>query len=577
MIKNKEDLKRLCQRLDGMGYKAYKDIKGQYEFIDDWGTFRLIIDHVQGDPFAVPTKIRVRVPLVTAAFPTETRQNQSRRTGLRDFLARCVFVACKRFTKGRGQRGTGNSGEINIRRPGQEILERSSVILTDDFVEARLMIGLPSLGRRIAGKHAREMLIDELPVIIKQSLIFKNLDQKKLYHHIQTAEDSDILREKINAMGLVSFIADGSILPRASGIDPRPLKGEQVIPFQSPENYKIEIELPNRGKVSGMGIPSGITLIVGGGYHGKSTVLKAIEKGVYNHIPGDGRELVVTDKNALKIRAFDGRSVEKVNISAFIDNLPFARDTHAFSSENASGSTSQAANIIEGLEMGAKVLLIDEDTSATNFMIRDQRMQELISKDKEPITPFIDKVRQLFTEFGVSTILVIGGSGDYFSVADHVIGMKDYLPEDLTAPAKSIAEKYKSQRRTEGGTEFGSVTPRVPLRQSLDPSRGNRAVKIVARELHTISFGKYTIDISDMEQLVDLSQTRAIADAILYAMRYMKGQTTLKEVVQKVLSDILQHGFDILDRIPSGDYAAFRDLELAGAINRLRSIEIENC
>lgn len=578
MIKDKEELRRFCLRSDGGSYKAYKDIKGEYRFEN----FSLSIDHVQGDPFATPSKIRIRVNQGTAGFPPDTFENQSRCIGLRDFLARCLFVACKRFTKGKGTRGTGHSGEISIQRPGQEILERSSVIVTKDLVEARLLVGLPAFGRRIAGKHAITMLLEELPQIVRHGLLFENLDREKLYTHIQTAEDGDVLRDKIKALGLVSFVADEAILPRASGIDPRPLKSslksslksDRVVKFQSPEKYRVEIQLPNRGSITGMGIPPGITLIVGGGYHGKSTLLKAIEAGIYNHIPGDGREMVVTDDAAVKIRAMDGRNVEKVNISPFIDNLPFAQDTQAFSTENASGSTSQAANIIEAVEMGASLLLIDEDTSATNFMIRDHRMQELIAKDKEPITPFIDKARHLYSQLGVSTILVIGGSGDYFSVADHVIGMKAYLPEDLTQQARAIAEKYTSQRRAEGGEGFGTVTERIPLKESLDPSRGNRAVKIVARGLHSISFGTYTIDISDLEQLVDPGQTRAIADAIFYATRYMSPGTTLKEVVQKVLGDIHRQGFDILDRIPSGEYAAFRSFELAGAINRLRSIKM---
>ncbi len=277
---------------------------------------------------------------------------------------------------------------------------------------------------------------------------------------------------------------------------------------------------------------------------------------------------------AIKIRAMDGRSIEKVNISPFINNLPFGTDTAAFSTENASGSTSQAANIIEAVEMEAALLLIDEDTSATNFMIRDHRMQELVLKDKEPITPFIDKTRQMFEEIGVSTILVIGGSGDYFSVADNVIGMKDYLPVDMTQAAREIAEKYKTERQHEGGASFGTLTERVPIKESFDPSRGRKAVKIAAKGLHTISFGTYTINLSDLEQMVDMGQTKAIADAIYYATQYMQGNRTLKEITQKVLSDIEEKGFDVLDRVPSGEYVIFRPFELAGAINRLRSIRM---
>lgn len=568
MRRDKFQLKQLLNHLDGKSYKAYHDIKGEFQF----DRFTIFIDHVQGDPFAKPSRIRIRIPQQYAQFPEDTTNTKSRTIALRDFLARNFHHAAGKYTK--GNRGTGHSGDIRIERPGQEILGRSAIIITGDFVEARFTMGLPAFGRRIAGQHAAAMFLNELPQIAEHSLFYKNLNQNNLYNHIKTSEDADALREKLKNEKMVSFVADGAILPRASGIDPRPLTHGNVIPFQSPENYRLEINLPNKGKITGMGIPEGITLIVGGGYHGKSTLLKAIETGVYNHIPGDGRELVVTVPEAVKIRAMDGRNVERVNISPFINNLPFGTDTGAFSTENASGSTSQAANIIEAVEMGTTLLLIDEDTSATNFMIRDHRMQELVSKDKEPITPFIDKTRQMFGELGVSTILVIGGSGDYFSVADNVIGMKDYLPVDMTRAAHDISEKYRTERRHEGGVSFGILTERIPVKESFDPSRGRKAVKISAKGLHSIVFGTYTINLSDLEQMVDMGQTKAIADAIYYATGYMQGGRTLKEVVQRVISDIDEKGFDVLDRIPSGEYVVFRAFELAGAINRLRSIRM---
>jgi len=568
MSSDKFQLKQTLNQLDGRNYKAYHDIKGEFQF----DQFTVFVDHVQGDPFAKPSRIRVRVPRQFARFPEDTVKNKSRTIALRDFLARNFHNAARKYSS--GNRGTGHSGDIRIQKPGQEILERSSVIVTADFVEASFTMGLPAFGRRIAGQHAAAMFLNELPQIVEHALLYKNLNRNDLYNHIETSEDADALREKLETVNIVAFVADGAILPRASGIDPRPLTRGNVVPFQSPGPFRLEIELPNRGKITGMGVPEGITLIVGGGYHGKSTLLKAIETGIYNHIPGDGREFVVTVPGAVKIRAMDGRNIEKVNISPFINNLPFGTDTTAFSTENASGSTSQAATIIEAVEMKAALLLIDEDTSATNFMIRDHRMQELVSKDKEPITPFIDKTRQMFEELRVSTILVIGGSGDYFSVADNVIGMKDYLPVDMTRAAHDISEKYKTERRHEGGASFGTLTERVPIKESFDPSRGRKAVKISAGGLHSIGFGTYTIDLSDLEQLVDIGQTKAIADAIYYATRYMQGNRTLKEIIRDVLSAVDEKGFDVLDRVPSGEYAAFRGFELAGAINRLRSIRM---
>ena len=170
------------------------------------------------------------------------------------------------------------------------------------------------------------------------------------------------------------------------------------IHFVSPSSMEVTLNLPNHGPLKGMGIPKGITLIVGGGYHGKSTLLEALELGVYNHIAGDGREYVITESDAVKIRAEDGRSIKSADISLFINDLPNGKDTCCFYTEDASGSTSQAANVMEAIETGSRLLLIDEDTSATNFMIRDELMQRVVKRSQEPITPFIERVQWLAQE-----------------------------------------------------------------------------------------------------------------------------------------------------------------------------------
>ena len=562
------DLRRVLQRIDGRGYKAYKDIEGTYDF----GEYTLIIDHVQGDPFAAPSRMRVLIPQRAASFPRETYDNRSREVALRDFLTRRFSESIRRFC--RGGRGSGKSGLISIDRPGQEILQRTSMFVGGEGVEARFRIGLPAFGRKIAAKNAEAILFEELPRIVKYSLFFRNLDQRKLTEHVETAEDADALRAQLKSRGLIAFITEGAILPRASGIDQRPLTSGRVIPFAAPDSLRMEVNLPNRGKVKGMGIGEGVTLIVGGGYHGKSTLLRAIELGVYNYIPGDGRELVVSDPQSVKIRAEDGRRIEKVDIDPFISNLPFGKDTRSFSTDDASGSTSQAANIMEALEVGARVLLMDEDTSATNFMIRDHRMQELVAKEREPITPFIDKIRQLYRDLGVSTVLAIGGSGDYFDVADRVICMVEYRPHDLTEQALGIAAKYKAERRPEGGEQFGVVSDRTPVASSFDPSRGRREVKISSKGLFSIDFGTHRIDLGACEQLVDTSQTNAIGDAIQHATRYMDGKRTVSEVITLVMKDIGRKGLDVFSRRPLGEYALFREHELAAAMNRLRTFSV---
>jgi predicted ABC-class ATPase len=577
----KEELRKRLYRIDRRGYKAYKDIEGSYDFDD----FKLSIDHAQADPFASPSRVRIILSLKDAGFPQDFLAPRIRRIALQDYLSREFKTSIMTIAKGR--RGTGKGGLIDIDAGGQEILERTAVVIDNGegdrpsvlkelslFLEARITVGLPALGRRIISKEAEEIFFNEIPSITKKSLFYQSLDREKLRAFIYAAEDQEYLRGELKKEGLVSFIPDGAILPRISGVDERPLK--ESIPFKSPPSLEKGFILHNKGEIKGMGIPEGVTLIVGGGFHGKTTLLDAIEKGVYNHILGDGREYAVTVHEAVKIRAEDGRNIEKVDISPFIQNLPLGKDTKRFSTENASGSTSQAANIIEALEVGAKVLLIDEDTSATNFMIRDMRMQELVSKDKEPITPFLDKVRHLYKELGVSTILVMGGSGEYFDVADTVIMMDEYRPKDVTTMARKIAETHKGERRQEGGATFGEITPRRPLLESFDPSHGKREVKIGAKGLKEIIFGRTVVDLSYLEQLVDPSQTRAIGEIIYYySKKYAPKGLSLAEGLGYVMDDLKERGLDLLSYFKIGALAMPRIYEIVGAINRMRSLKIK--
>ncbi len=567
-MKTEQTLDESLRRMDGRGYKAYKEIKGEYRFPG----FMLIIDHVQGDPFATPSRIRVRVDREASGFSQELSANNSRKVALCDYLTRIFYQNCKRYSQ--GSRGTGKSGLIVIDRPGQEILESTAMVANDQWVEARFFMGLPAQGRRIAGKNASIMFFKELPKIVRASLFFMNLDAAGLQTHIEIAEDADVLRDRLHQLKLIGFVADNALLPRASGIDPSPMVDDRVVAFQSPGTLQNKILLPNSGSITGMGIPKGITLIAGGGYHGKSTLLDALELGIYNHIPNDGRERVVTVANTVKIRSADGRNIVGTDISPFINNLPFGRDTTSFSTKNASGSTSQAANISEALEAGARVLLLDEDTSATNFMIRDHRMQQLVAKDKEPITPFIDKVRQLYDEKGVSTVLVMGGSGDYFSVAHRVIQMTSYVPEDVTQKAHHIAAAHATGRLKEGGNTFGKLKKRKPIVDSFNPYRGKDRLKISAPRIDEILFGKTLINMRDVDQIVHISQTRGISHAIHHAIRYIDGKRTLKEVVDRVIKDIDDNSLDILTPYVTGDINRFRHFELTAAINRMRTLMV---
>ncbi|OUM86123.1 MAG: ATPase [Bacillus thermozeamaize] len=562
-------LKQLLEQIDGRGYKAYKSIQGTYTD----GELTLFIDYVQGDPFASPSRIRLRVGRAASGMPEEWDASVHRRIALEDFLAR---VAARTIRQYQTRRGSGKSGMLAVDEPGQEILPRTAVKVTREYVELRMKVGLPAAGRRILGREAAEMLCEDVPSIGRQALFRASLEEKRLLDHLQLADDQAAIRQALKERGLVAFVANGSVLPRESGVSNRPLKGK-VIPFVSPPSLEVTIDLPDGRTIKGMGIPEGITLIVGGGYHGKSTLLKAIERGVYNHIRGDGREYVITRERAMKIRAEDGRRVEKVDISPFINRLPFGQDTRQFSTEDASGSTSQAANIMEALEVGCDLLLMDEDTSATNFMIRDARMQALVAKEQEPITPFIDKVRQLYEERRVSTILVLGGSGDYLDVADRVIKMETYRPYDVTEEAKEIAARIPTHRRQEGGRHFGSPPKRMILPESFDARRG-RKEKVDAKGLHTIVYGEETVDLGGLEQLVDPSQTRALAEVFrILEKQVANGQWSVAECIDWVEKQLHREGLDFLSPYRGqhpGDLAWPRRMEMAAAVNRLRSLRI---
>jgi predicted ABC-class ATPase len=566
-MKQSKELQKILQRIDGRSYKAYNDIKGIYKF----EFFVLHVEHVQRDPFAGPSLLRVIVD-ERAQFPPEIITSQDQKIVVSDFIARIFDSSIKKHGKIKG--GSGKSGVIQIDSGGQEVLERSCVNIRPGKLEIRFSIGLPARGRRIMGLEASRLLSEVLPLIVNDSCFYKNLDQKHLIKEVELYEDANFLRQKLKELGLVSFIRDGSVLPRESGVSEKPMKN--AVHFKTPESLSVTIDTPNNGPVTGMGIPVGVTLIVGGGYHGKSTLLQAVERGVYNHIYGDGREWVVTDPTAVKIRAEDGRRIKNVDISSFIHNPPMGKNTVEFKTENASGSTSQAANIVESLEAGTELLLFDEDTSATNFMIRDERMQRLVSKEKEPITPFIDRVREIFREYNTSTVIVMGGSGDYFEVADTVVMMDNYKPEDATEDAMRIRDELPINRTREVNFKF-KFKKRYPEAESIKPFKG-RKLKLDVRGKHTILLGIESIDLSQVEQLMDTSQTRAIAYAINHAQTYMNGKHSIRDVMEMMEVDIDGEGLDTL--APKGrryphNLARPRIFEFIAALNRLRTFKIQ--
>ena len=567
-MKNSVYLKDELKRIDGRGYKAYKDLQDKYDFND----YILSIDHVQGDPFASPSRLRVIINKSKAKFPEELLNEEYKKVAVSDFLTRLFYTNVNKFSE--KIFGSGKSGLISISRCTQEILERTSIVINKDNIEARFYVGFPAKGRTVLAKELEKILFNVIPNIATNTLVYENINKAKLINRIKLVEDQEYIRAKLKEKDLIAFIANGSILPRESGVSQKPLKDS--IPFKSPKTLEVEFDLPNRGLVKGMGVKKGITVIVGGGYHGKSTLLNALELGVYNHIEGDGRELVITDNSAMKVRAEDGRSIKNTDISLFIDNLPNGKDTVSFTTENASGSTSQAANIIEAVEAKSKVLLIDEDTSATNFMIRDDLMQKLVSKEKEPITPFIEIVKPLYSQKDISTILVIGSSGDYFDVADYVIQMDNYEVKDVTKEAKSLMRGEINKRIKEKNILIDIKFNRKIQKGTIESTC--KGVKIKTMGVSSININNENIDLRAVEQIVDNEQLNAIGSIMKWIEdNMMIKNLSLEEAVNKAYEEISKNGLISIDKTKGGNGSMSlpRKQEVMATYNRYRNLEIK--
>jgi predicted ABC-class ATPase len=558
-------LTQLLATLDGRSYGSYKQLHGSY----DLGSCRLVIDHVQADPYAPPSLLRLIVERDAAGIPQDLLADHRGRVATTDFLARALADAA-----------AGSRERIDVGAPGQEVLERTTIALTPEGLEARLAAELPASGRRIRGRQAAHLLTEDLPRLAAAALLHENLDAHSLREHVTLHRDQEALRDQLPERGLVAFVGDGAILPRRAGDSNLPLE-EGAVPFESPDSLRIRFDLPSGRSVTGMGVPEGVTVIVGGGYHGKSTLLRALERGVYPHRAGDGRDWVIARADVAAIRAEDGRSVTGVDISPFITGLPSGTDTRAFSTANASGSTSQAASLVEAVDAGASALLIDEDTSATNFMIRDERMRALIPAEREPITPFVDRIRPLHTERGVSTVLVAGGSGAFFDVADHVIALDSYVPRDVTEEARQLAGEARTRPDDPASAAvFDAPRPRVPTGEALRPPGKRKPA--AAKGRGTIRLGTEHLDLAALSQLVDAAQTQAIAHALdrLADLIEHPSRTdvasSLDALIRRLFERLDADGLDALSphRGHPGHLARPRPLEVHAAVNRFRRLRL---
>ncbi len=574
-MKSSSELRALLRSIDHKGYPAYKSLTGSYQF----GAYVLSVDHVQGDPFASPSSLHVEISHRDAGFPAAFYSRDCVRVALEDYLTRGLEEQFSSYNF--KARGSGKSGLLAISRCGQEVLERSACEITPQKIIVRFHVGFPAFGRTINAGELDKILFEFLPKCIDNGCFWSRQNQKRLKAAIDLAEDQETIRDYLRSHRLTAFVANGSILPRKSGVSDLPMNNS--VPFVSPASMEITIRLPHIGEVRGMALRQGITLIVGGGYHGKSTLLEALQTGVYNHISGDGREFVITDDSAVKLRAEDGRSIRRVNISMFIRDLPNKKDTSCFSTEDASGSTSQAAGVIEGIEAGSRLFLIDEDTSATNFMVRDELMQQVVSRNKEPITPFLERARDIYEKAGVSTILVAGSSGAFFYIAATVLQMDCYRPIDITEQVRALCREHVPPRTQAPDFALPVFDRKFTLEHDSSAghargrsrdSRGgyNERKKIKTFGTDSFSIDRETVDVRCVEQLTDPEQTAALAYLLRYAVEQAAdGRRTMQEAASLVYDTLNRKGWEPFcsSYIPCG-LARPRIQELYACMNRFR-------
>ncbi|HAS6999193.1 TPA: ABC-ATPase domain-containing protein [Vibrio parahaemolyticus] len=547
-----DQLTATLKKIEKQNYRAYQQIKGQYDFTD----FTLFIDHVQGDPYASASRFRATRAWSLTGLEWLKDESPAFQRAARDFIARSF----EQFAK--------QENTVSIALNGQTVLDSTAVLFTEEGIELRFRVNLPAEGRSVLGKKANNILTFHLPKFIRRATLERELDKEAMVKHCQVVEDQSALREQLEAHNLVAFVANGSVLPRIAGNCDLPMK--EAVEFTAPESLQVTLHAPNKGYITGLGIPQGITLIVGGGFHGKSTLLNAIERSIYDHIPGDGREYIVTDQKAMKIRAEDGRCVHHLNLSNYINHLPMGKDTADFSTQDASGSTSQAAWLQESIEAGATSLLIDEDTSATNFMIRDERMQALVAKGDEPITPLVDRIGQLRDELDISTIIVMGGSGDYLDVANTVIQMHDYQAVDVTEKAKQVIAQHPTQRHNESEESLQTFRPRALNRVALMNILTDGKFRVSAKGKDSLRFGKEFTDLSSLEQIESADEVNAIG-WLWFQLAQLPGwcNNPAKEI-EEMLSGEWHASLP-----KQGDLAKPRTLDVMAALNRMRKSQFK--
>jgi predicted ABC-class ATPase len=571
-MRDKKEFFGLLKELDGQPIESYQQIVGDYDF-----TRYVIKCH----PFRVKDAeilplFSIRVPQTIAEIPSVLIESPIRRTALEDYLLRAFSAEVDKLASfdmtGLAKRN------IVVTSPEQKILPRNTILVTGEYVELRVAIQLPLqqtlvdgvVTYAVDGVRMQEILFDELMESVVNSLLYCNMDAEDVELFVQSMDNADRLRQHLNASGQVAFLAEGSLLDRAELSDLPDY--EHAVPLGLADGLGEPVDTPYAGTVNGLVVPSGLTVILGEADGGRIELMDALAQGIYNHVNGDGREHCVTVPDAVEIISEPGRSVQNVDLSAF-----YREDVSKqhFSSDWADSFDSQAASLMEALEAGSRVLLIDEQTSCPTFLGTDSRLDEVLGEPSH--ISLAARARQMVDELGIS--IVIAGSNlvaEYIPVADTVLQVSQSVVSDVTAVTKELDV---SPAAVAPSIQLSSLLSRLRwiMPSSIDPSIGHEDVFVKVDEDGLMQFGRIIMDAEDISQLVSLDQLRAIGLTFYYLkLRYVDEGYSLREILDLVDRDISNEGLNALARDFCGNLARPRRYEVAAMLNRLPTFRVSH-
>ena len=576
-MKDKKEFYNLLTELDGQPYTEYQQLVGDFDF----ARYVIKCSAVDFDvEDAIEPVFTVRVPQTIAELPEYLFDSPVRRTAMEDLLLRRMAGNIDRIAN-YDHNGVARR-HIRISEPNQKILPRNALLLTKEYIEVRFVITMPIQhiivdGEpmvSIDGAMAQQIFFEDLPEIIGNSLLYCNIDIAAADEHVNNMEDADRLRQHLGASGSVCFVADGALVTRIDGQDAPDY--ERLSPVEIDETLVEEVEVPHGGAIRGLAIPNGLTLILGESNSGRVDIMDAIAQGIYNHVPGDGREHVVTVADAVNIRSEVGRSIQQVDISPFASSLADGGNPAAYSAKSAGSFTSQAASTVEALEAGARVLLFDEHSSSSTFLSSDTRVSSLLGESSR--NTMAARARQMVDELGIS--MIVAGSSliaEFIPIADKVLKVENFCVSDITEQAKAL--DIVPSTPADGSVNLSSMLSRSrwAMPSSIDPSIGREDLVIETEDADFLQFGRSIVDLDAIRQIADADQARAIGFVLYYAkLRYMDEGYPLREILDLVDRDLSNEGLNTLVRDVRGDLARPRRYEVAAALNRLPAFRVSH-